>query len=86
MKIEQQRAFHKKMLQAKEGAKIKLFLLLLIQVYSVTFFDGTFLQFSQRFCTWYKILHAQIPICLFFDFFKDIFVRSYLYSCTFKKL
>jgi len=37
MKNEQQTSFHKKKLQAKEGAKIKLFTLLLIRGYLIWF-------------------------------------------------
>jgi len=47
------RLFTKKS-QAKEGTKIELFMLLLIQGYflwPLTFFGGTFLQFPQTFCT-----------------------------------
>ena len=69
MKNEQQTTFHKK-LQAKEGAKIKLFMLLLIQGYflwCITFFGGLFLQFFQQFCTRYKIGHDYIPNFYFFN-------------------
>jgi len=55
-------------LQAIEGAKIKLFMLFLIQGYFLwcqTFFGGTFLQFSQKYCTRYKILHVEMPISIF---------------------
>jgi len=84
MKNEQHTTFQKK-LQAKETAKIKLFMLSLIQSYflrCITFFDGLFLQFFQKFCTQYKILHDLIPN---FNFFNYIFLRSYLYFLeTFK--
>jgi len=78
MKNEQQRTFHKK-LRAKDGAEIKLFMLLLIQGYFLlgqTFVWVTFWEFFQKFCTLYEILFAWIPI---FYFFKDIFLRSYCY-------
>jgi len=54
MKNEHQATFHKK-IQAKEGAKIKPFMLLLIQgcsLWCLTFFGRILLQFSQ------KILHS----------------------------
>jgi len=53
--------FSQKKLQAKEGAEIKLFMLLLIQGYFLwflTFFGGLFLQFFEEFCTHYKILRV----------------------------
>jgi len=52
--------FTKKLL-AKERAKIKLFMVLLMQGYflwCLTCFGGTFLQFSQKFFIWYKVMHA----------------------------
>jgi len=72
IKNEQQIAFHKK-LKAKDGAKVKLFMLSLILGYfqlCITFFGGTFLQFSQKFFMWYTILHVYMPI---FYFIKNIF-------------
>jgi len=48
-----------KKLQVKEGAKIKLFMLILIQGYflwCITFYGRLFLQFFQKFCIGYKIL------------------------------
>ena len=72
MKNERLTTFHKKV---KERTKIMLFMFLLIQGYflwCITFFGGTILQFSQKFCTKYKILHALILS-------KTFFLRSYLY-------
>jgi len=63
-------------LQAKEGAKIKLFMLLLIKGYflwCITVFGGLFVQFFPFFFTRYDILHDK------FNFFH-IFFLGYVYT------
>jgi len=59
LKKEQQTAFHK-IVTSKRRGKIKLFVLLLMQGYSLwcIAFLVFVLQFFQKFCNQYKILYA----------------------------
>ena len=72
MKNEQQTSFRKKVTSKRRGKNRAFYAFTHTRLFSMAsnFFDGTFLQFSPKFCTRYTILNAYISIS---NFVNNIF-------------
>jgi len=75
MKNEQQTISHKKVTSKRRGKKQAFYAFTHTRLFSMVyyFFWWTFLQFFQKFCTRYKILHDLKPN---FNFSTTFFLRS----------
>jgi len=60
MKNVHQPTFHKKVTSKRRGKNLAFYAFTHTRLFTMVynFFGGTFMQFSQKFCSWNNILHA----------------------------